>query len=222
VILIHRCVQQKPLRRAWTEEEIDQVRELLVANPVDVVARKMGRSPSSGKHLCSRRGIRINELRCDLFSISSLAPAMHVRKAEIVFWIDQGWLEVTKEGQGRIVAYLISPEAPQRCLREHLQDLQKRNIRSSTILAVFNGTSFAWKSSGQRIEDAGLVELHSPVHSNIERELLLHGQTSLVMALDLRSQRQSCAGAHRPADGANSPLDFQLRTTQRGAAPFRR
>jgi hypothetical protein len=26
-----------------------------------------------------------------------------------------------------------------------------------------------------RIEDAGLVELDSPVHSNIERELLLHG-----------------------------------------------
>jgi hypothetical protein len=57
---------------------------------------------------------------------------MHVRKAEIVLWIDQGWLEVTKEGQGRIVAYLISPEALQRCLREHLQDLQNRNIRSST------------------------------------------------------------------------------------------
>ena len=34
--------------------------------------------------------------------------------------------------------YLISPEALQRCLREHLQDLQKRNIRSSTILAVFH------------------------------------------------------------------------------------
>jgi hypothetical protein len=63
---------------------------------------------------------------------------MHVRKAEIVFWIDQGWLEVTKEGQGRTVAYLSSPEALQSCLREHLQDLQKRNIRSSTILAVFN------------------------------------------------------------------------------------
>ena len=138
VILIHRCVQQKPLRRSWTEEEIDQVRELLVANPVDVVARKIGRSTSSVKHLCSRRRIRIKELRCDLFSINSLAAAMHVRKAEIVFWIDQGWLEVTKEGQGRTVAHLISPEALQRCLREHLQDLQKRNIRSSTILAVFN------------------------------------------------------------------------------------
>jgi len=28
------------------------------------------------------------------------------------------------------------------------------------------------------IQDAGLVELHSPVHSNVERKLLLHGSTS--------------------------------------------
>jgi hypothetical protein len=83
-------------------------------------------------------GIRIKELRCELFSINSLAAAMHVRKAEIVFWIDQGWLEAMKEGQGRTVASLISAEALQRCLREHLQDLQKRNIRSSATLAVFN------------------------------------------------------------------------------------
>jgi hypothetical protein len=138
VILIHRCVQQKPLRRSWTEEEVDQVRELLVANSIEVVARKVGRSNSSVKHLCSRRGIRIKALRCDLFSINSLAAAMHVRKSEIAFWIDQGWLESAKEGQARTVSYMISPEALQRCLREHLQDLQKRNIRSSTILAVFN------------------------------------------------------------------------------------
>ena len=138
MILIHRCVQQKPLRRSWTEEEIDQVRELLVANPVEVVARKVGRSTSSVKHLCSRQGIRIKELRCDLFSINSLAAAMHVRKAEIVFWIEQGWLEAVRKDQGRRTCYKISPEALQRCLREHLAELQKRNIRSSTILAVFN------------------------------------------------------------------------------------
>ena len=89
-------------------------------------------------HGGSRRGIRIKELRCDLFSINSLAAAMHVRKAEVAFWIDQGWLEATKKGQGRTVANLISPEALQRCLGEHLQELQKRNIRSSTILAVFH------------------------------------------------------------------------------------
>ena len=138
VILIHRCVQQRPLRRPWTEEEIDQVRELLIASPVEVVARKLGRSASSVKHLCSRQGIRIKELRCDLFSVNSLAAAMHVRKAEIVFWIEQGWLEAKREDVSRSASYNISPEALQRCLREHLTELQKRNVRSSTILAAFN------------------------------------------------------------------------------------
>ena len=63
---------------------------------------------------------------------------MHVRKAEIRYWIEQGWLEAVRKDQGRRTCYNISPEALQRCLREHLQDLQKRDIRSSTILAVFN------------------------------------------------------------------------------------
>jgi hypothetical protein len=122
---------------SWTEEEIDQVRELLVANSVEEVARKIGRSPSSVKHLCSRVGIRSRELRCDLFSVTGLAAAMHVRKAEILFWIEQGWLEALREDDGKPSSYKISPEALQRCLREHLSDLQKRNIRSANILAVF-------------------------------------------------------------------------------------
>lgn len=53
VLLIHRCTQERPTRRSWTEGEVEQVRELLVANPVEVVAKKIGRSPSSVKHLCS-------------------------------------------------------------------------------------------------------------------------------------------------------------------------
>ena len=63
---------------------------------------------------------------------------MHVGKAEIGYWIDQGWLEAVRKDQGRRTCYNISPEALQRCLREHLAELQKRNVRSSTILAVFN------------------------------------------------------------------------------------
>jgi len=56
----------------------------------------------------------------------------------LLFGSIRGWLEATKEGQGRTVAYSISPEDLQHCLREHWQDLQKRNIRSSSILAVFH------------------------------------------------------------------------------------
>ena len=137
VLLIHQCVQEKIPQRSWTEEEIDQVRELLVANPVEVVAKKIGRTPSSVKHLCSRVGIRSRELRCDLFSVTGLAAAIHVRKAEILVWIEQGWLEALRDDETRPTSYKISPEALQRCLREHLSDLQKRNIRSANILAVF-------------------------------------------------------------------------------------
>ena len=132
VLLIHRCTQERPMRRSWTEEEIDQVRELLVANSVEVVAKKIGRTPSSVKHLCSRVGIRSRELRCDLFSVTGLAAAI-----EILFWSGQGWLEAVREHDRKPSSYKISPEALQRCLREHLSDLQKRNIRSANILAVF-------------------------------------------------------------------------------------
>jgi hypothetical protein len=125
------------MRRSWTEGEVEQVRELLVANSFEEVARKVGRSPSSVKHLCSRVGIRSRELRCDLFSVTGLAAAIHVRKTEIAVWIEQGWLEALTDDETRPSSYKISPEALQRCLREHLSDLQKRNIRSANILAVF-------------------------------------------------------------------------------------
>ena len=51
---------------------------------------------------------------------------------------NKGGLEAVRKDQGRSTCYNISPEALQRCLREHLAELQKRNIRSSTILAVFH------------------------------------------------------------------------------------
>jgi hypothetical protein len=82
-------------------------------------------------------GIRSRELRCDLFSVTGLAAAIHVRKTKIVVWIEQGWLEALSDDETRPTSYKISPEALQRCLREHLSDLQKRNIRSANILAVF-------------------------------------------------------------------------------------
>jgi hypothetical protein len=137
VVLIHRCTQEKTTRRSWTEEEIDQVRELLVANSVEAVARKIGRSPSSVKHLCSRVGIGSRELRCDLFSLTGPAAAMHVRKAEILVWIEQGWLEAVREDESKSTSYKISPEALRRCLREHLSDLQKRKHMQCQYLAVF-------------------------------------------------------------------------------------
>ena len=57
LVLIHRCAQEQPKRRSWSDEEIDQVRDLLIANPVETVASKIGRSTSSVRQLCGRLGI---------------------------------------------------------------------------------------------------------------------------------------------------------------------
>lgn len=70
-----------------------------------------------------------------------------MRKSEITFWIEQGWLEAVREDESRSTSYKISPEALQRCLREHLSDLQKRNIRSANILAVFQQYCYVPKHS---------------------------------------------------------------------------
>jgi hypothetical protein len=85
------------------------VREFLVVNAVEVVATKIGRTPSSVKHLCSRLGIRTRELRCDLFSVNGLATAMHVRKAEILVWIERGWLEAVREDEASPVPTRFLP-----------------------------------------------------------------------------------------------------------------
>jgi hypothetical protein len=48
-----------------------------------------------------------------------------------------GWRQCGRI-RGEALATTSHQKLLQHCLREHLQDLQKRNIRSSTILAVFN------------------------------------------------------------------------------------
>jgi hypothetical protein len=137
VNFILRQLEKAPRPGAWTDDEIGQVRELVLSLSVEDVARKIGRSPDAVRCICKRRGLRLRELRCDFFSIHSLAVQMHVRKREIYYWIEQGWLEASRIEQSNSVSYKISPDALQKCLRTHLDELQKRNIRSAAILSVF-------------------------------------------------------------------------------------
>ncbi len=125
-------------RRPWKEDEVDQVRELLVVHPIEVVAKKIGRSTIAIRGLCKRRDISLRDLRCDLFSITTLAAIMKVRKTEILYWIEQGWLGATVAGKNCDGPVTISPEALQRCLRVHMASIQKRNVKSATILQVMS------------------------------------------------------------------------------------
>jgi hypothetical protein len=46
-----------------------------------------------------------------LFSVESLAAVLHVRKAEVIHWIEWNWLEATLSERGKRRFYTITPEA---------------------------------------------------------------------------------------------------------------
>ena len=99
--IIQYGIKGKVDRRRWTEEEIEVVREELVKRSVEEIARKLNRTAKSVRSMLQRNGFCVREIRCDLFSIESLARALRVRKAEIHFWIKQGWLQASVNTQGK-------------------------------------------------------------------------------------------------------------------------
>ena len=154
VLLIHRGLEQDTNRRSWSEDDIERVRELLTVHPIETVAEKIGRSTNAVRCLCKREGFSLRDLKCDLFTIYSLAAVMKVRKAEIVFWIEQQWLEATILEKGTDGPARISPEALQRCLRVHMADIQRRNVKSATILQVMTDYCYVPKHDVLKVREA--------------------------------------------------------------------
>ena len=71
--------------RRWTETEVETVREELVKRSIEEVAKKIDRTPKAIRNMLRRNRLSFREIRCDLFSVESLASALHVRKAEVDF-----------------------------------------------------------------------------------------------------------------------------------------
>ena len=135
--LIQYGIKGKVDHRRWTEEEIELVREELVKRSVEDVAKKLNRTPMSIRSMLRRNSLHVREIRCDLFSVESLAHALHVRKAEIHFWIEQGWLEADVNTKGKRPSYIITAEALTRAYKHHLPDLLKRGIRSQSLFEAY-------------------------------------------------------------------------------------
>jgi hypothetical protein len=124
--LIQYGIKGKVDHRRWTDEEVELVREELVKRSVEDVAKKLNRTPMS-----------IRSIRCDLFSIESLAHALHVRKTEIHFWIEQGWLQADVNAKGKRSSYIITAEGLSRAYKHHLADLLKRGLRSQSLFEAY-------------------------------------------------------------------------------------
>jgi hypothetical protein len=123
--------------RRWTNEEIDWVREELVKRSVEEIARKLKRTPKSVRAMLHRNSLHVRQIRCDLFSVESLAGALRVGKAEVHFWIKQGWLEATVTTEGRRPSYSITAEALANVYRHHLADLLKRGLRNQSLFEAY-------------------------------------------------------------------------------------
>jgi hypothetical protein len=112
--------------RRWQEEELDEARELLTKYSVEDVAKRLKRSPKALRNALQRRQLSVREIRCDCFSLGSLAHALHVRPAEVRHWIEQGWLQASIKKQGGRTSYQIMPEALNDFYKHHLRDLLRR------------------------------------------------------------------------------------------------
>lgn len=152
--IIQHGIKARKDHRRWTEAELETVREELVKRPIEEVARKINRTPKAIRNMLRRNRLSLREIRCDLFSVESLSGALHVRRAEVIFWIEQNWLQASVANQGRRHSYTITPEALRDLFRHHHGDLRKRGIRNLSLFEAYVEYCFAPKHTiGEQLLD---------------------------------------------------------------------
>jgi hypothetical protein len=140
--------------RRWTEEEIEYVREELVKRSVEEIARKLNRTPRAVRSMLGRNHLGVREIRCDRFSVESLAHALRVRTDEIHYWIQQGWLQATLYSEGRRRSYSISPEALATLYKNHLPQILTRGARNQNLFEAYLQYCFSPKHTlGEQLLD---------------------------------------------------------------------
>jgi len=138
--------------RRWHQEELDEARELLTKHSVEEVAKRLNRSAKALRNALQRRQLSVREIRCDCFSLDSLAQILHVRRSEIISWIEQGWLQATITNQAHRASYRITPEALSALYKHHLQDLLKRRIPNQSLFEAYVQYCFSPKhTTGEQL-----------------------------------------------------------------------
>jgi hypothetical protein len=140
--------------RRWTEDEIELVREWLVKLPIEDVARKLNRTPRAIRSMLVRNNLGLRDIRCDRFSIQSLAHALRVRTEEIHFWIEQNWLQATISTKGKRRSYIITPEALALLYKNHLPKILARGGRNQALFEAYLQYCFSPKHTiGEQLLD---------------------------------------------------------------------
>lgn len=133
---------------------MDIVREELVKSSIEDVAKKIDRTPKAIRNMLRRNHISLREIRCDLFSVESLAAVLHVRKSEVISWIERTWLPATIIERGKRRFYTITPEGLKDLYKHHHRDLMQRGMRNLALFEAYVEYCFAPKHTvGEQLLD---------------------------------------------------------------------
>lgn len=160
--------------RRWSSEELDDARELLTKYSVDEVAKRLRRSPRALRNALQRRKLSVREIRCDCFSLGSLAHVLHVRPSEVKAWIAQGWLEASIKKEGTRSWYQITPEALTNLYKHHLTDLLQRRIPNHSLFEAYVQYCFSPKHT----IGTQLLEVRRDKRERTAFESLHNGETA--------------------------------------------
>jgi hypothetical protein len=140
--------------RPWNEEELDEARELITRYSVDEAAKRLNRTPKALRNALHRRRLSVRDIRCDCFSVASLAQALHVSSSEVRHWIEQGWLYANIVKHARRVDYEITAEALNALYKHHLPELLKRRIPNHSLFEAYLQYCFSPKHTiGEQLLD---------------------------------------------------------------------
>lgn len=152
--IIQHGIKGRVDHRRWTEAELDIVREELVKRSIDEIAQKLHRTTQAIRSALKRNGLKVREIRCDLFSLESLAAALHVGKAEVLYWIDQRWLPASVNTDGKKNAYVVTPEGLQHLYKHHHLDVLRRGIPNQSLFEAYVQYCFSPKHTvGEQLLD---------------------------------------------------------------------
>ncbi len=135
--IIQHGLKRRTAHRRWSDEEFDKLREELVQNSLKEVADKHRRTPEAIRGILRRRQLCLRDIRCDRFSIESLSAALRIRKNEIHFWIDKGWLQAVVESHGARRTYVITPESLNQLFKRHLPELLARGAPNLSLFEAY-------------------------------------------------------------------------------------
>jgi hypothetical protein len=123
--------------RRWTDEELETLREGIVKFSLEEMAAKLHRTPNALRRKLEREGYSLRDIRCDLFSLDSLACAVRVQRSQVLSWIERGWLPATVGRRGQKNRYTITPEALTYLYKNHLQDVLKSGVPNQTLFEAY-------------------------------------------------------------------------------------